>query len=168
MNSAVVNEDATATMMRQLTEEIEVLKQQLLHQAALSPGVASVQQDSLQRQLAESEQLLAVINETWEEKLEKTRELQDTRMAFLRDLGLVMGPGGLPGAANDVPLGSAVGGGFWCLFCFVFGWSIIINKNIVWGRCYGPALDSVFAESQSVDDPVSHVCFLFLCVCLKR
>ena len=73
---------------------------------ALCKAVPAAVDDSLLRQqLLESETLVGLINETWEDKLVKTRQLQETRMAGLRELGIVMGEGAPEGS---MPLGVCV------------------------------------------------------------
>lgn len=103
INSAVVNEDATATMLRQLNDEINQLRQQLASAEKQSrDSEETIEVSEVLQRLLESEKLVETLNETWEEKLIKTRELQDTRMEKLRDHGILLAD---DDEDDDVPLG---------------------------------------------------------------
>jgi len=95
VNKAVVNEDATATMVRKLNEEIEELRSQLVAaqeraEQSGSPveGVLGVEEVAFA--LEESEMLMEELTRSWEDKLTRTLEMQATREESLRDLGIVM------------------------------------------------------------------------------
>lgn len=103
VNAAVVNEDATATMLRQLNDEIQQLRLQLASIKQDRRDSDDVADDSeLTQRLLESEKLVETLNETWEDKLIKTRELQETRMDRLRDHGILLAN---DDDDDDVPLG---------------------------------------------------------------
>ncbi|KAK5555705.1 hypothetical protein LTR46_006146 [Exophiala xenobiotica] len=110
-NHAVINEDPNARMIRELKEELAKLRGQL--GGASVPGgteeayppdtpldkqmVSIVQADgSVKRvskaeimdQLSQSEKLYEDLNQTWEEKLQKTEEIHKEREAALEELGI--------------------------------------------------------------------------------
>ncbi|KAI9138283.1 P-loop containing nucleoside triphosphate hydrolase protein, partial [Paraphysoderma sedebokerense] len=100
MNVAVVNEDPNAKLIRELKEEIAILKQQL----ALREENGDVDDDqdqeeedmshaellALQDRLGESEKLMSQLNETWEDKLRKTQEIALEREKALEELGITL------------------------------------------------------------------------------
>ncbi|KAI1211668.1 kinesin heavy chain [Annulohypoxylon truncatum] len=116
-NHAVVNEDANARMIRELKEELSLLRSKLGGGAAGGAGGAAVppeevyaegtplekqivsitQSDGsvkkvskaeIAEQLNQSEKLLTDLNQTWEEKLQKTEEIHKEREAALEELGI--------------------------------------------------------------------------------
>ncbi|KAL1920952.1 uncharacterized protein VTP21DRAFT_11587 [Calcarisporiella thermophila] len=123
-NKAVVNEDPNAKLIRDLKEELELLRSKLAQYdpdeaAALaansvaSPGggrtstlkfnpkalvtitdihgnVKTMSKEEIQDQLQASEKLLKDINETWEDKLRKTQEIQAERERTLEELGIMV------------------------------------------------------------------------------
>lgn len=117
-NHAVVNEDANARMIRELKEELAVLRSKLgggsaaggTGAAAVPPdevyaegtplekqlvsitqsdgSVKKVSKAEIADQLSQSEKLLTDLNQTWEEKLLKTEEIHKEREAALEELGI--------------------------------------------------------------------------------
>ncbi|KAG0007076.1 kinesin-like protein Klp8 [Modicella reniformis] len=105
-NKAVVNEDPNARMVRELKEELEELRSKLgisdpLHSgtnlAAPNAKVTIVDshgnsrtltREQLQDEVQASEKIMAELNETWEEKLRKTQEIQHERERTLEELGI--------------------------------------------------------------------------------
>ncbi|KAL8342351.1 hypothetical protein RB598_003980 [Gaeumannomyces tritici] len=118
-NHAVVNEDANARMIRELKEELAMLKNKLgggssgggggggvgvpaeevyaegtpLEQQIVSitqsdGSVKKVSKAEIAEQLSQSEKLLTDLNQTWEEKLQKTEEIHKEREAALEELGI--------------------------------------------------------------------------------
>ncbi|KAI2638797.1 kinesin heavy chain [Hypomontagnella submonticulosa] len=116
-NHAVVNEDANARMIRELKEELAVLRSKLGGGAASGAGgsavppeevyaegtplekqivsitqadgsVKKVSKAEIAEQLSQSEKLLTDLNQTWEEKLQKTEEIHKEREAALEELGI--------------------------------------------------------------------------------
>ncbi|KAJ4194486.1 hypothetical protein NW767_009988 [Fusarium falciforme] len=116
-NHAVVNEDANARMIRELKEELMLLRSKLGHgpapAGAASSGpadqvyaegtplekqmvsitgadgvVKTVSKAEIAEQLSQSEKLLTDLNQTWEEKLLKTEEIHKEREAALEELGI--------------------------------------------------------------------------------
>ncbi|MCJ1414815.1 kinesin-like protein Klp8 [Xylographa parallela] len=111
-NHAVVNEDPNARMIRELKEELALLRSKLSG-GATSGGVAEeqyapdtpldkqivsiVQADGtikkvskaeIAEQLNQSEKLYEDLNQTWEEKLQKTEQIHKEREAALEELGI--------------------------------------------------------------------------------
>ena len=115
-NHAVVNEDANARMIRELKEELALLRSKLGGGAvggaggAVIPGevydpntplekqmvsitasdgtVKKVSKADIAEQLSQSEKLLTDLNQTWEQKLQKTEEIHKEREAALEELGI--------------------------------------------------------------------------------
>ncbi|TFY53427.1 hypothetical protein EVG20_g10118 [Dentipellis fragilis] len=108
-NKAVVNEDPNAKLVRELKEELEMLrarvsggggedvfdpkippeKQKVTYQAK-DGTIKTVTKAELQDQLETSEKLMQSLNETWEEKLERTQEVQKEREKALEELGITV------------------------------------------------------------------------------
>lgn len=114
-NHAVVNEDPNARMIRELKEELAQLRSKL-SSGATAGGVAEEQysQDTpldqqivsitqadgtvkqvskadIAEQLNQSEKLYEDLNQTWEEKLQKTEKIHKEREAALEELGISIG-----------------------------------------------------------------------------
>lgn len=119
-NKAVVNEDPNAKLIRELKEELTLLRSRMAGPSALgnggSPSLAgeatwdasippsqqlvqyqtasgelrTISKAELQDQLEASEKLMASVTETWEQKLEKTREVQVEREKALENLGITI------------------------------------------------------------------------------
>ncbi|KAJ5999836.1 hypothetical protein N7481_000245 [Penicillium waksmanii] len=116
-NHAVVNEDPNARMIRELKEELAQLRSKLgggVPGVAGAPGaitaesyppdtpleqqMVSIRQDDgsvtkvskaeIVEQLNQSEKLYKDLNQTWEEKLQKTEEIHKEREAALEELGI--------------------------------------------------------------------------------
>ncbi|KAJ5937508.1 hypothetical protein N7454_003850 [Penicillium verhagenii] len=116
-NHAVVNEDPNARMIRELKEELAQLRSKLgggpggtgaagglpaeelyppdtplekqmvsIHQA--DGSVKKVSKAEIVEQLNQSEKLYKDLNQTWEEKLQKTEEIHKEREAALEELGI--------------------------------------------------------------------------------
>lgn len=111
-NHAVVNEDPNARMIRELKEELAQLRSKL-SSGATSGGIAEeqyapdtpldqqivsiVQADGsikkvskadIAEQLGQSEKLYEDLNQTWEDKLQKTEQIHKEREAALEELGI--------------------------------------------------------------------------------
>jgi hypothetical protein len=92
VNTAVINEDSKATVVRQLKEEIDQLRAQLSMAQSAGPAQAGQMDESaMMAQLEETEKLLAELSKSWEDKLQHTLEMQSLRIAELRAHGIVMG-----------------------------------------------------------------------------
>ncbi|KAK6085020.1 kinesin motor domain-containing protein [Seiridium cupressi] len=117
-NHAVVNEDANARMIRELKEELSLLRsklgggsssgtaggssvppeeiyaegtpleQQIVSITSSDGTVKKVSKAEIAEQLSQSEKLLTDLNQTWEEKLLKTEEIHKEREAALEELGI--------------------------------------------------------------------------------
>lgn len=119
-NHAVINEDANARMIRELKEELALLRGKLGGGAAGGAGgvggapvppeevyaegtplekqivsitqadgtVKKVSKAEIAEQLSQSEKLLTDLNQTWEEKLQKTEEIHKERESALEELGI--------------------------------------------------------------------------------
>lgn len=113
-NHAVVNEDANARMIRELREELATLRSKLgggkpgaapaqgeiqypegtpLEQQIVSitqpdGTVKRVSKAEIAEQLGQAEKLYSDLNQTWEEKLQKTEEIHKEREAALEELGI--------------------------------------------------------------------------------
>ncbi|GAA5864258.1 hypothetical protein JCM1840_006717 [Sporobolomyces johnsonii] len=119
-NKAVVNEDPNAKLIRELKEELQTLRsrmagpsagfgngspslagestwdaslpasQQLVQYKTAAGELKTISKAELQDQLEASEKLMASVTETWEQKLEKTREVQVEREKALESLGITI------------------------------------------------------------------------------
>ena len=111
-NHAVVNEDPNARMIRELKEELAQLRSKLsngvtlggLAQEVYPPDtpfdqqivsitqadgtVKRVSKAEIAEQLSQSEKLYEDLNQTWEEKLQKTEQIHKEREAALEELGI--------------------------------------------------------------------------------
>jgi kinesin family protein 1 len=113
-NHAVINEDANARMIRELKEELAVLRsklgggsgggapvpaeevyaegtpleQQIVSITQADGTVKKVSKAEIAEQLNQSEKLLQDLNQTWEQKLAKTEEIHKEREAALEELGI--------------------------------------------------------------------------------
>ncbi|XP_057308656.1 kinesin-like protein KIF13A isoform X3 [Hydractinia symbiolongicarpus] len=88
-NHAVVNEDPNAKLIRELREEVETLKQQLL-----ARGMRSEKQ-GLQEQLDESEKLMQEASLTWEQKEKQTEQIHQERHKILEKMGICVQDSGI-------------------------------------------------------------------------
>ena len=111
-NHAVVNEDPNARMIRELKEELAQLRsklsggatfggiaeeqyapdtpldQQIVSISQADGTVKKVSKADIAEQLNQSEKLYEDLNQTWEEKLEKTERIHKEREAALEELGI--------------------------------------------------------------------------------
>ncbi|TAQ84787.1 hypothetical protein B7494_g6890 [Chlorociboria aeruginascens] len=109
-NHAVVNEDANARMIRELKEELATLRSKLsgggggpseevyaegtpLEKQIVSiiqsdGSIKKVSKAEIAEQLNQSEKLYSDLNQTWEQKLQKTEEIHKEREAALEELGI--------------------------------------------------------------------------------
>ncbi|KAK5987194.1 Kinesin-like protein [Cladobotryum mycophilum] len=114
-NHAVVNEDANARMIRELKEELAVLRnklggggggggagvppdeiyeegtpleKQIVSITSSDGTVKKVSKAEIAEQLSQSEKLLTDLNQTWEQKLAKTEEIHKERESALEELGI--------------------------------------------------------------------------------
>jgi kinesin family member 1 len=111
-NHAVVNEDPNARMIRELKEELAQLRsklgggggalgvgadsyppgtpldQQFVSITQADGSVKNVSKAEIIEQLNQSEKLYKDLNQTWEEKLQKTEEIHKEREAALEELGI--------------------------------------------------------------------------------
>ncbi|KAG0294799.1 kinesin-like protein Klp8 [Dissophora globulifera] len=105
-NKAVVNEDPNAKLIRELKEELLELRSKLsIYDPALvgsdfkSPtslvtiidlhgNTRTLTKAQLQDEVQASEKIMAELNETWEEKLRRTQEIQQEREKTLEELGI--------------------------------------------------------------------------------
>ncbi|KAG9317071.1 hypothetical protein JVU11DRAFT_1258 [Chiua virens] len=108
-NKAVVNEDPNAKLVRELKEELEVLRARVAtsnREDIFDPHIPpekqkvtyktkdgklkTVTKAELQEQMETSEKLMQSLNETWEEKLVRTQEVQKEREKALEELGITV------------------------------------------------------------------------------
>lgn len=115
-NKAVVNEDPNAKLIRELKEELEMLRaragggagggmggagesgwdpslppsQQVVRYQTKSGEMKTVTKAELQEQMEQNEKLMSSLNESWEEKLQRTQEIQLEREKALEELGITI------------------------------------------------------------------------------
>jgi kinesin family protein 1 len=116
---AVVNEDPNAKLIRELKEELQTLRarmgisgpasslssatagesifdpsvppeKQIVQYRSATGELKTITKAELQDQLEASEKLMASVTETWEQKLEKTKEVQKEREKALESLGITI------------------------------------------------------------------------------
>jgi kinesin family member 13 len=92
VNNAYVNEDPNARIIRELRMEVETLREMLKHATAGSPVGDRV---DIHDKLAESENLMKQISQTWEEKLVKTERIQNERQQALEKMGISVQASGI-------------------------------------------------------------------------
>ncbi|KAJ3558619.1 hypothetical protein NM688_g814 [Phlebia brevispora] len=108
-NKAVINEDPNAKLVRELKEELEMLRARVSgssSEAIYDPKIPAEQQKvtyqakdgtlktvtkaELQEQLETSEKLMQSLNETWEEKMQRTQQVHVQREMALEELGITV------------------------------------------------------------------------------
>ncbi|XP_029155679.1 kinesin-like protein KIF13A isoform X3 [Nylanderia fulva] len=94
VNHAVVNEDPNARIIRELRQEVETLKEMLLH-ATAQGSIVGQQRTDITEKLSESEKLMKEMSQTWEEKLVKTERLQHERQQALEKMGISVQASGI-------------------------------------------------------------------------
>ncbi|XP_059615557.1 kinesin-like protein KIF13B isoform X4 [Phlebotomus argentipes] len=93
VNHAVINEDPNARIIRELRREVETLREMLKH--ATGSPVGDTQRGDIHDKLAESENLMKQISQTWEEKLVKTERIQNERQQALEKMGISVQASGI-------------------------------------------------------------------------
>ncbi|XP_055686060.1 kinesin-like protein KIF13A isoform X2 [Lutzomyia longipalpis] len=93
VNHAVINEDPNARIIRELRREVEQLREMLKH--ATGSPVGDIQRGDIHDKLAESENLMKQISQTWEEKLVKTERIQNERQQALEKMGISVQASGI-------------------------------------------------------------------------
>lgn len=86
VNHAIINEDPNNRIIRELREEVDLLKEQLMHATG---------QTVLQERLVESEKLIKEMEQTWEEKLRKTEKIHQERQQALEKMGISVQSSGI-------------------------------------------------------------------------
>ncbi|XP_076246434.1 kinesin-like protein KIF13A isoform X5 [Calliopsis andreniformis] len=94
VNHAVVNEDPNARIIRELRQEVETLKEMLLH-ATGQGSIVGQQRTVITEKLSQSERLMKEMSQTWEEKLVKTERLQHERQQALEKMGISVQASGI-------------------------------------------------------------------------
>ncbi|XP_058066317.1 kinesin-like protein KIF13A [Anopheles bellator] len=94
VNHAVVNEDPNARIIRELRKEVETLREMLKHATGSNP-LGDMKRVDIHDKIAESENLMKQISQTWEEKLEKTEQIQSERQQALEKMGISVQDSGI-------------------------------------------------------------------------
>ncbi|CAK9816643.1 Kinesin-like protein KIF13A [Anthophora plagiata] len=92
VNYAVINEDPNARIIRELRQEVETLKEMLLHATG---SILGQQRTDITEKLSESERLMKEMSQTWEEKLVETERLQHERQHALEKMGISVQASGI-------------------------------------------------------------------------
>lgn len=134
-NKAVVNEDPNAKLIRELKEELDMLRmrvsggggggvidegeatynpsvppeKQIVRYQTKTGEIRTVTKAELQDQMEASEKLMASLNESWEEKMVKTQEIQKEREQALEELGISIEKGGTVGVYTPKKVRRPVG-----------------------------------------------------------
>ncbi|KAI6191397.1 Kinesin motor domain-containing protein [Aphelenchoides bicaudatus] len=90
VNHAVVNEDPNAKIIRELRDEVELLRLQI-NQNQERQNEA----EELRNRLAESEHLIEMMNKTWEERLLETERLTVERQKDFAEIGICVADAGI-------------------------------------------------------------------------
>ena len=90
VNHAVINEDPNAKIIRELRAEVESLKALLMQASQTSPSA-----DTVKEQLDENEKLMEEYSLTWDEKLQKTGQMQEDRRMALEKMGISVESSGI-------------------------------------------------------------------------
>lgn len=93
INHAVVNEDPNARIIRELRMEVEALREMLRNATSASSPVGD--RVDIHDKLAESENLMKQMSQTWEEKLVKTERIQNERQQALEKMGISVQASGI-------------------------------------------------------------------------
>jgi kinesin family protein 1 len=144
-NRAVVNEDPNAKLIRELKEELATLRMRVTGAAAeatYDPSVPpekqvvqyktktgeikTVTKAELVDQIEASEKLMSEVNQTWEQKLVKTQEIQKAREHALEELGITIEKN-LVGVytPRKVKL-------FFLFLCPFFLWIDVLSRCLIW------------------------------------
>lgn len=87
-NHAIVNEDPNAKLVRELKEELGLLRRQLTNNNQRTVDQSVTERQELLEKLSVSEKLLQEVNQTWEQKLTETEQIQKQAASALEDLGI--------------------------------------------------------------------------------
>lgn len=91
-----MNEDANAKMIRDLREEVEVLRKMLADGGMQGTAMISDSQMlELREKLAESERLMKEMSMSWEERLRIAHQVLEERAKQLKDMGISVQGGGI-------------------------------------------------------------------------
>ena len=109
VNKAVVNEDPNTRIIRELKEEVEKLKRQLMS-AGLSdqpinhrPIDENDRPIDAQEKLEVTEKLLADVQKSWQDKLDETQQINKTRQDTLQSMGISLSSRGIKMSAAKSP-----------------------------------------------------------------
>lgn len=94
VNHAVINEDPNARIISDLRREVEQLRE-MLKQATGTSAAGDNTRVDIHDKLAESENLMKQISQTWEEKLMKTERIQNERQQALEKMGISVQASGI-------------------------------------------------------------------------
>ena len=86
VNNAIVNEDPTQKIIRELREELELLRIQAGHGGS-APGAASEEAATLRELRLETEGMLAEMTMSWEQKLAKSQDILAEHQKLLNEHG---------------------------------------------------------------------------------
>ena len=130
-NKAVINEDPNAKLVRELKEELEMLRarvsgssteaiydptippeKQVVKYQAKDGTIKSVTKAELQEQLETSEKLMQSLNETWEQKMDRTQQVQKEREKALEELGITVERGDV-GVHTPKKVSNCIGARVW-------------------------------------------------------
>ena len=89
VNNAVVNEDPNAKIIRNLREELEMLKKEL------EIAKEKINADSVKDRLSESEKLYNEFSKPWTEKLAETEKIQQAYNYALQSMGISVQSSGI-------------------------------------------------------------------------
>ncbi|VDM97845.1 unnamed protein product [Thelazia callipaeda] len=90
VNHAVINEDPNAKVIRELREEVETLRAQILQTVK-----EHNETEELRERLSESERLVELMNKSWDERLKDTEAIYKERQKDLAEIGISVAGSGI-------------------------------------------------------------------------
>lgn len=120
MNHAVINEDDNSRIIRELKEELNRLKDML--EGGGAPGARDVNssENELSEKLKDAQNMLEQREQSWTEKLDRTRKLEEERQLIMEEMGISIQSAGIQGRS-----------GKYCAITFqltVIDWVIIVER----------------------------------------
>ena len=95
VNHAIINEDDNSRIIRELKEELLKLRTKL--ESGGGPGAREVaaEDDELAEKLKDAQNMLAQRDQSWGEKLDHTRRLEEERQKVMEEMGISIQSAGI-------------------------------------------------------------------------
>ena len=100
VNHAVINEDDNSRIIRELKEELNRLKEMIGEGGA--PGARDVNsnENELSEKLKDAQNMLEQREQSWSDKLDKTRQLETERQQIMEEMGISIQSAGIQGKSG--------------------------------------------------------------------